>query len=187
MKTPIIIAIGCLVTALAHAQGTVSFVNSTTTKVTYPTVVGDFSPIPVGNPNPNFVAGLFWGPEGSSWESLTLIATTQTWQPFSGVFSGGTVIFPVPGGTRVTVQVRAWNVATPDIGGLGPLQLITLGGAGTPPGAPASLTAPITAGDTSFVGFAIIYNPIIPNVPEPSSIALGFLGLGAVALFRRRK
>ena len=35
---------------------------------------------------------------------------------------------------------------------------------------------------TPDVGFEIA-----PVVPEPSSIALGLLGLGAIALFRRRK
>jgi hypothetical protein len=180
MKKLLLVAILGLTAAFVHAQGTVSFVNSTTTKVTYDTGTGTTAPIPVGNPNPNWVAGLFWGTEGTPQGSLTQIATTQVWQPFTGVFSGGTVTFPVAGGTRVSLQVRAWNVATPSLVGFGPIQLITLGGAGTPPGAPASLTAPTTPGDTAFAGF------LVP-VPEPSSIALGLLGLGAVALFRRRK
>jgi len=179
MKKLLLVAVLTLTAAFVHAQGTVSFVNSTTTKVNYDTGTGSTAPVPTGNPG-IYTAGLFWGAQGTPQAGLAQIATTTTWAPFSGVFSGGTVSFPVAGGTKVSLQVRAWKTADPLNIGYGPVQLITLGNAGSPPSPAASLTAPTTSGDSPFAGF------VVP-VPEPSSIALGLLGLGAVALFRRKK
>jgi hypothetical protein len=171
------------------AQGTINFVNSTGTKVT--NSIGN-SAVPLNSPN--FIAGLYWGAEGTPTNSLALIATTTTWSPFSGVFSGGTVAFPVAGGTRITVQIRAWSsgFATYElakqsidpavVSGVGIAQLITLGNGGSPATPAASLVSPTVVGDTAMRGFIMV-----PGVPEPSSIALGLLGLGAVALFRRKK
>jgi hypothetical protein len=177
MKVPLLVALAALSPLCVCGQGTLTFANSSPTKVYYP--AGDsWEIIPVGTPNPNWVAGLYWGAEGASESSLTLIATTQTWMPLPGIFQGGTVTFPVAGGTRVTLQVRVWNVATPERYGHGVLQLITLGAKDLPINPPASLTMPMTAGDTPFSG--------IYWAPEPSSIALGLLGLGVIAFMRGR-
>jgi len=83
-------------------------------------------------------------------------------------------------GATVTVQVRAWfgNYSTYEaartagaaIGKSNMVQLTTTTGA-TDNNVPALV---------GLSGFAVV-------IPEPSSIALGLLGLGAVALIRRRK
>jgi len=90
-------------------------------------------------------------------------------------------IFPSGGySATVTVQVRAWfgNYSTYEaartagaaIGKSNMVQLTTTAGA-TDNNIPALV---------GLQGFAV-------TIPEPSSIALGLLGLGAVALIRRRK
>jgi hypothetical protein len=126
--------------------------------------------------------------------SLLLLATNAAPAALAGYFQGG-VAAPIAGiapGTTIRFQVRGWslarganwdeallassadplNVAI----GTSPFGTTTLGGGVVPPGAifgttPGALTS----------GFGIA------PIPEPSSIALGLLGLGAIALFRRRK
>jgi hypothetical protein len=112
-------------------------------------------------------------------------ATVNTFTP--GLFAGGARNIGNPG-DLVTLQVRAWTggFATWDLAQAAALanpnvyltvvrpmwQQIT--GGGTNP------TQPIT-GAGRFAGATL------EPIPEPSSIALGLLGLGAIVLFRRRK
>lgn len=103
----------------------------------------------------------------------------------AGYFTGGArVIAGVAGGQTITAQIRAWNSAFPSweaapasertaISGLGAPNLIQVTLGIVPPGSPTGLVG--------LQGYEI------GGIPEPSSIALGLLGLGAIALFRRRK
>ena len=187
MKKLLLAAISVCAAGAVYAQGTLNFGNSTTTRIT----TSSGANVPAGNPSP-FIAGLYWGASGTAVDSLELLTMTQNWGPFAGIFQGGTATFPVAGGTEVTLQVRVWSEGYPTYEaaaaaglptvefGTGPLQTLALGGAGVPPGPPQSLTSP-TGGGTPFTGFQL------QVVPEPSTIALGLLGLGALALFRRRK
>lgn len=119
--------------------------------------------------------------------SLTQIGSTvNTIAP--GYFLGGTRNIGNPGDT-VTLQVRAWTggfatwdaafaAAQTDTGifltRTRPMWTQITGGGGVNP------PQPIT-GAGRFSGASL------EPVPEPSSIALGLLGLGAIVLFRRRK
>jgi len=119
--------------------------------------------------------------------SLTQIgATVNTIAP--GYFLGGTRNIGNPGDT-VTLQVRAWSggFATWDLANAAalsnpnvfltlvrPMWEQTAGGGGVNP------PAPIT-------GAGRYSGSVLEPIPEPSSIALGLLGLGAIVLFRRRK
>lgn len=132
--------------------------------------------------------GLYIGNVGDAVGSLSLI--TQTNCNNIGRFAGGTRTLVGWNPGTVQVQIRAWLASTvyqsyeaAYAAGLGGDTTVALGasnpfnivlvGVGTPPNS--------TATTSGFQAFNI--NP----VPEPSSIALGLLGLGAVALFRRRK
>jgi len=132
-----------------------------------------------------FSAQVYIGPAGTLNASLlTTNGVGGTPTPFqsgagAGYFLGGArTIEGQVSGSIVTVQVRAWAVANgasweaagPNARGESNLIQVTLGGGTTPP-----------ANLLGLQGFAI------GVVPEPSSIALGLLGLGAIALFRRRK
>jgi len=100
-----------------------------------------------------------------------------------GLFFGGIRTTTFPAGTPVAVQVRAWLSAT----AFADYASAVAGGAAvgvspvlvlTPTASPSPAPTLVGSGLTPFT---------IAPVPEPSSIALGLLGLGAVALFRRRK
>lgn len=134
---------------------------------------------------------------GAAESSLSLLLMTTNPAPAgaAGLFNGGSAA-PIPGiggaGTQIRFQLRGWslfagdnyaaavaaqaldpiNVAT----GISALGTTTLGGGTVLPGALFGTAPGLLAS-----GFGIT------PVPEPSSIALGLLGLGAIALFRRRK
>jgi len=128
---------------------------------------------------------LYVGPAGAAASALTTNGVSGGPSAFSstpaqaGYFTGSSrVLTGFPGGTTVTLQVRAWATATGNswesatTRGESPTLQFTLG---TPPA-----TAPNMVGLQAFNVAPLI-------VPEPSSIALGLLGLGALALIRRRK
>jgi hypothetical protein len=132
---------------------------------------------------------LYVGNVGDPLGSLQLIGNITNCSS-AGRFAGGTRTLTGWVGT-VQLQVRAWLATTvyptyeaayaAGLGGDGsvlvgvsaPFSFATT----QPPTLPVSIA---NAGLTP-----IVLMPVI--VPEPSSIALGLLGLGAVALFRRRK
>jgi hypothetical protein len=191
----LLLATFCLGTALsALAQGTLTFGNNIATRATNSAGAG-FPPAG----STAYAAGLYWGSAGTAEGSLQLLpaangGVTTTWNANSaGLYSGGLATFPVPGGTQIALQVRVWNAGFASyeaaltgggsLFGKGTVQRITLGNVpGIPaPTPPADMTAPGGPTDTALTRF------LIAPIPEPSSIALGLLGLGAIVLFRRRK
>jgi len=175
--------------AATYAQGTIQFLNSALSKIKYIDAPGAaVADAPIGT-----VVGVFWGPNGSS---LTLVPTTATITTTAGVFSGGAV-YALPGsqeGQIVSLKIAAW---------------LNKGGQ-TPPAATDGVRSP---GITHYGESAVVTTTAIgptagpgtvvwqgatgtnPNrakpfemqiVPEPSVVALGALGLGAL-LLRRRK
>jgi MYXO-CTERM domain-containing protein len=116
------------------------------------------------------------------------MTTNSSAAPLAGWFNGGNPYFlpsPYAAGDSITFQVRAWSLsgglsyeeafavgASTGKSGLG---FTTLGGGLVLPGALFGTSA----GQVGTFSIA--------PVPEPSSIAIGLLGLGAIALFRRRK
>jgi hypothetical protein len=186
MKKLLLVAIFACAAVTAFAQGQLNFANDTNTRLT--NSAGNYPPAN----STTHKAGIYWGAVGTPEGSLNLLpagsnGVTTTWSPFSGIFNGGTATFPTLG--QVAVQIRVWSATFADYAaavagggqtGKGIIQLITLGNPNSvPPGTPTSLTTP-GGSDTPFQRFGIV-------VPEPSSIALGLLGLGAIVLFRRRK
>jgi len=142
--------------------------------------------------------GLFIGPNGStSLSQLTQITfitnSTLAISSFYGTFNGGTS-FPVPGfapNTSVSFAFAAWSISTGALtynaalnagqgyAGVSTIgQGYTLGGFGTPPSIPGP-TFGTGAGQVQ----AFTLTPVV--VPEPSTIALGILGVAALLLRRR--
>jgi len=140
-----------------------------------------------------YTFALFAGPANTTDPAVLQLVTTTTFQTSAGgTFPAGLInsvavtIPGVPGRSTATLEVRVWDNASGTIGAWtqvlanpsaargtsGLFQSPALGGAGTPPDPPPQMT-----GWTSFN---------IHQVPEPSVIALGALGLGAL-LLRRRK
>lgn len=182
MKKLIITASLMIAAAASFGQGQVIFANASATTITN-SVTGLASAGSAAQDDTQ--VALYVGNVGDLVSSLQISGNVTNC--FSaGRFSGGTRTMTGWTGT-VQLQVRAWLASTvypsyeaayaAGLGGDGsvvtgvsaPISFATT----QPPTLPVSLA---NAGLTP-----IILTPI----PEPSSIALGLLGLGAVALFRR--
>lgn len=174
---------------VAHGQGRVGFANGSTTGITN----GNTGALISGAGG--FYFGLYVGPIGTPEAGLQLnILATNT--AIAGRLTGGSpapMAAPHADGTSypLVFQIRGWSAA----GGLsyeealiaqGSNPNILLGksvlGQVAPTFSPTAAAPLFGTSGTLVHGFTV--NSVIP---EPSSIALGLLGLGAIALFRRRK
>jgi len=164
-----------------YGQGTVLFINDANSVI-------KFAPGVNGGTNIGgaYTVGLYGGTFGTPEAALTLAGTTTIIGAAPGRFSGGTVNVPgVAGGGQATLQVRAWLGAT--YAAATSKGQSALWGQATGNLNPTDPARAITvAGGGGFTGFANVTSGA-PPVPEPSTIAFGLLGLGAIALFRRRK
>jgi MYXO-CTERM domain-containing protein len=184
MKKLLLLAVFAVASSVAFGQGTLNFANAGA-GVNAP--VHDISGGTPGilTAGSAYSAQLYIGPAGTASASgLSTNGVSGAPTPFlsggqAGYFTGGSRVvsgtpFGSAAGSIITVQVRAWATAsgnsweTATLRGESNLIQVTLT---EPPTA-----APNLVGLTAF-----------NVVPEPSSIALGLLGLGAVALIRRRK
>jgi hypothetical protein len=183
MKKLLVFASIVLCAVASYGQGTVTFANAASTAITNISG-GGVAPYPRASVTVGLYGSTSLGLANDS--SLALIgAVGNTFTP--GLFSLGTRNIGNPGDT-VTLQVRAWSGAfatyeealaaalvdgTTLVGKSTHWEQVT--GGGTNPSQPITGAGRLTP-------FTV--NTIIP---EPSSIALGLLGLGAIALFRRKK
>ena len=173
---------------LSYAQGTVAFCNSIAATVKY--VVGGAAPVVL----PTTVAanfGVFWG---TSAGALTLnegpLGTASTVN--AGIIVAPSVYGINPGSQPLQVvfmQIRGWDASFGN-------DWAAARNAGKLFG--ETDVRPVTLGPTAGPGTVIWqgatgtnpnrFNPLtLSIVPEPSTIALGVLGLGSLLLFRRRQ
>jgi hypothetical protein len=198
MKKTLLLAALILTTTLSTlGQGVVNFNNRVTADVNGPLVD---APITLSDgttrlAGTGYMAALYGAPgAGAAESSLVMLANPSTGATVVSFRTGAAAGYVnvgaegariIPGaayGSQVTVQIRAWTAgyATYELAAasvdasIGKSGLVTMG---TTTG-PTDQVIPRMVGLTSF--------NIVP-VPEPSSIALGLLGLGAIALMRRRK
>jgi hypothetical protein len=171
------------ITGLAFGQGQLVSNNSATTAITNrSTNVRAVSTTIVG-----FYANANASATASSPGWVLAGGTTNLFAP--GLFIGGTRTYAgFPAGTAAAFQVRAWlttgtygnyedawTAEGPNgVGWFGASVVMTV----TPQVSPSPIPTMASSGLQPFT---------IQQVPEPSTIALGVLGLGAVALLRRRK
>jgi hypothetical protein len=178
-------ALAVIATLSSYGQGSVSFANATATRVFYVTSTGATAAVPVGS---QFTAEVVYAPDGTPSAAFaagaTRVGATAAFGPVAGLFSGGgrTVQSITPPGGFGLFQVRVWDTAsgsadvaklTGMYGESGILRVDTGDPTTVPPGTPSPLT-----GLASFT---------VTPVPEPSSIALGLLGVGTLLMLRRRK
>ncbi|MDA1272718.1 MAG: PEP-CTERM sorting domain-containing protein [Verrucomicrobia bacterium] len=169
MKKLIIALATIMVTSVAYGQGTVQFNNRITGVVDARVLAPDGSGAGAG-----FTAQLLGGPQGGALAALT---PTTTFRTTSAAAQGyvNAVDVTVPGvaaGQTATLQLRAYNganFASSLVSGQSGTINVALGGGNLPPAALAGLS-----------GFTMT------AIPEPSTIALGVLGLAAL-MVRRRK
>jgi len=190
MKKIIYVAAFLAASLSAYAQGTVNFNNR-------PSAALDKPVFDVGGTirlaGAAFFAQLYAAPAGSPDSALAAIGSPTTFRPVPPATTGagyvvavGEVAVPgvAPGGTA-RIQMRAWDAtfgsyaaAEAANGKIGKSNIFDVAGLGGPPasGGPPGV-APLLNG---LEGFSLT------QVPEPSTIALGALGIAAL-LFRRRK
>jgi len=200
MKKTLLLLGLILLPAALFAQGTVNFANNSNSRLTTNSTA---TPPPGQNANQvgnttgagQYTIGLYVAPQGTTdLNAFTLMGPTAPNQTgvqnsfFNGNPSGGFFVISNNTGTPIAFQVRAWqtsagatyeiarSIATAYRGVTAIGEVTPATGLGVPPALFG--TAPGQVG-------GIVLTP--GGVPEPSSIALGLLGLGAIALFRRRK
>lgn len=174
-KTLVIALAASLVAIGVQAQGTVSFANSAATRIT---LFESGDPAPTGT-----AVGLYWG-TSSDEAGLALGPTANLIAP--GIFVAGTrAIAGAPENSMIWVQVRAWsgafdnyedafNSGDPSVlEGKSNIFQVPTGGGVNPPG--------VLTGTGRLEAFTV------QPVPEPSTIALGLLGLAGLLAIRRRK
>jgi len=200
-KTLLLLGLIMLPVAL-FAQGTVQFNNSASTQLT---TNSTSSPPPGHAPDRvglttgagQYTIGLYIAPQGTT-DPLAFSLMGPTTLSQSGLGNGRFNGNPLPNnfaisnntGQTIAFQVRAWSTfagATYEAA-LGRTDLLTryLGASTIGEVTPATGLTPTPALFGTAPGQVLGFQ-LTPVIPEPSSIALGLLGLGAIALFRRRK
>jgi hypothetical protein len=185
MKKLLITAAAVLASLNLMAQGTVVFQNSTASRVFIDSVGGTAA-------GAGYAVALYYAADGVTDENA-FVQLGGSAAITSGIFAGGTRTAPIaaPGGFG-NFQVRGWTTAyatsyeaalqapRPDGLNKGGKSAIVRVDTGDPTSVPPGTATPLaSAGLASFA--------LTPIVPEPSAIALGILGAGALLLLRRRK
>jgi len=202
MKKLLLIAALIAVPVALFAQGTVNFANTSGTLMTTNSTA---TPPPGQAANATgsttgagqYTVGLYIAPAGTTDASLFTLAqlvsgsfaTTPSQSGLgNGRFNGGNISLTNNNGAEIAFQVRAWQAtggATYEAAtAIGIYRGVSAIGDVTPATGTQTVPNLFGTGAGQVGGFALTPNP---GVPEPSSIALGLLGLGAIALFRRRK
>lgn len=183
MKKLLLVTVACAATALT-GFGQDGSINFATGGAVGAVVTDAIENLPIAGPQ--YVGQLHWGTDEAS---LAPVGTATAFysgglSSRKGTVSGGVVDIPGAGGATATqgfVQLWVWDAAAPDwdaafSGGLevgkSGIIPITPGGWGEPPALPADLVG--------LQGFQL------EIVPEPSTFALGLIGIGALMLRRRK-
>jgi hypothetical protein len=181
-------ALAMIATLSSYGQGSVNFANTSTS----PVRLQDGTAVPRTAAGGTYVAELLYASDGTpaTAETFGLVgtrmgATTTFNTPTAGVFSGSgrTITSITPAGGFGLFQVRVWDTrggstleesaaAGFQTGYSQVLRVDTSDTTISPPPTPAAL------GMTSFN---------LSVIPEPSTIALGLLGVGTLLMLRRRK
>ena len=190
-----ILLVSGLASFQAHAQGTVTFGNNSATALTNCMTL---QRVVAGT---TFLVGLYYLPDGPepTREEMELLGirlgANAAIQPAAGLYAAGTRTTPAttPGGGFAWFQVRAWESAfgttydqaknAGQINGhfslLGTSNIIRV-----KTGDPVNNIPP---GALTAFGLQSFLVAQLECIPEPTSIAIAALGLGALLLFRRRK
>lgn len=190
MKKLILTASLMIAAVAAFGQGQVNFANNNATRIWIDTDRDGTTNGPTDrllDAGPNSQVAIYGlSGNGQPVGSLVIQTTAITNLLTPGFFLGGVRTLSLPTGPA-TLQVRAWTGSFPSFEAA---QAAALGGTpGVVTGQSNPLNVTLTASPTpppTLLGSGLNQFNVAP-VPEPSSIALGLLGLGAIVLFRRRK
>jgi hypothetical protein len=173
MKKLILTVAAVMVSVAAFAQGQITFNNRVAGVVDARVTFADTGE----GVGAGYTAQLFGGPDGTAVGALTALNPSTTFRTSSAAAQGyvNGVVVDVPGvapGLKAAIVMRVFDPAGAAIGESAPIAL-TLGGGTLPPANLEGLQAFTVSGAGAII-------------PEPSTIALAVLGVGAL-LLRRRK
>lgn len=186
MKKLLILTVTVAATIGALAQGTINFSNGAS-GVNSPIFGTDGTTRLAGA---GYIAQLFAGSSAASMAPITPTATFGTGGSAGYFFGGSRVIPTVAAGSQAYFQVRVWEasagttwaIASTTVGALVGGDRVSMTGALLPTyqslGLGGLAPPPNLIGLTSFNLYV---------VPEPSTIALGVLGVAGLLFIRRRK
>jgi hypothetical protein len=172
MKKLILAVAAVMVSVAAFAQGLVTFNNRVAGVVDARVTFADGPNVGQGV-GAGYTAQLFGGPDGTAAGSLTALLPSTTFRTSSAAAQGyvtpADVTVPTVGaGLKATLQMRVFDAGGTAVGQSG-LISVALGGGTLPPANLEGLQA-----------FTVSV------IPEPSTIALAALGIGALVLSRKR-
>lgn len=175
-KTLVTMLAAIAVAASSYGQGTINFVNGSTSLVT------------INSTSASSAAGakveFLWAPAGTTDVNLFTVFgnLVNVGTPTPGRFSGGIQTVPgIPAGGAAAIIVRGFvgtDYAT--AGTRGSTAILNFASTGNPLTTPAGTAAALTT-DGGFTGLNLT------AVPEPTSMALAGLGAASLLIFRRRK
>lgn len=173
MKKLLVTALAVMATLSIYAQGTVNFGNIGGAKIKLDngTTVADCPVVTAPN---NFQVQLYYGAVGAAESAFTAMGTPANLL-LAGTVNAGTVSTTTAG--TYQFQVRGWGNGS-NSGYTGKSTIWTMA-TGDPNASPAVPAASITLAGR-FTGLTL------NQVPEPSTIALGLLGLAGLFVLRRR-
>jgi hypothetical protein len=193
MKKALVIVASLGLALASHAQGTIQFLNSALSRLQYQEFGG--GPINTAVPAGTHV-GAFWGTDAAGAAAVAgmgrgMLAGPTSLTAAGGIFpalgSPGGAVYPVSGtqeGQRVWLKIAAWiggDAQFPQGSGLicyGESAVVSVVlGPTAGPGTVVWQGASGTATDRA--------KPFVLCIPEPSIMAIGLLGLGALLLRRK--
>jgi hypothetical protein len=182
MKKALLTLAAVAMAGSSYAQGLIGFSNADIPNAAGTGTYNALIKMPNGTANADstFTVGLFNG--STLLTSTTIVGTT-------GLFLGDEVaVAGAAPGSRPTLTVRAWNTSAGSFAaattrGEASFQTAPLGGPNPTPPPPSIFTPGLTGFGSETTGIGLV----MQTVPEPSTYALGALGLGALAMMRRRK
>jgi hypothetical protein len=174
MKKLILAVAAVMVSVAAYAQGQITFNNRVSGVVDARVTFADGANAGQGV-GAGYTAQLFGGADANSLTALNPSTTFRTSSAAAqGYVNGVTVDVPgIASGAKATVVMRVFDAANTKVGESAPIVITLGGGLAVPANLEGMQAFSVTAGAT-------------PIIPEPSTIALAALGVGAL-LLRRRK
>jgi hypothetical protein len=174
MKKLILAVAAVMVSVAAYAQGQITFNNRVSGVVDARVTFSDGPNIGQGV-GAGYTAQLFGGADANSLTALNPATTFRTSSAAAqGYVNGVTVDVPgIASGAKATVVMRVFDATSTKVGESAPIVITLGGGLAVPANLEGMQAFTVTSGST-------------PIIPEPSTIALAALGVGAL-LLRRRK
>jgi hypothetical protein len=175
MKKLILAAAAVMVSVAAFAQGQVTFNNRVSGVVDARVTFADGANAGQGV-GAGYTAQLFGSADGANLVALNPSTTFRTSSAAAQGYVNGVVV-DVPGitpGNKATLVLRVFDSSSTQVGASAPFTITLGGGLSTPANMEGLAAFTVTAGGGG------------PIIPEPSTIALAALGIGAL-LLRRRK